>query len=225
MQEKRQTLIADFAIQGRMAYLSHQETLTMFQRAFLRAAIPVAFSGGFNPRPRLSIPLPRSVGTQSTAERICAVLSTDELVDVSAVRSRLSHQLPLDCVLLDVQCIEGKSSFHPCGVRYVFTLSGNLTEEQQRHLAACQRDIETGERIEVQRYLAKKKKHQSFDIFPFVGQLNFCGNQIEVFCRVSQEGSVRIDELMQWFQLEANQLKEPVKRTAIQWEQNYQEQD
>ncbi|MBL7214173.1 MAG: DUF2344 domain-containing protein [Phycisphaerae bacterium] len=223
MQEKRQTLIADFAIQGRLAYLSHQETLTMLQRALLRAEVPVAFSRGFNPRPRLSIPLPRSVGTQSGTERLCAVLLTENPIRAADVSSRFTKQLPADCVLLDVQCVEGKRSFYPSGVRYVFTLLENLDSDRQHYFADCQADIEAGRPIEVQRYRAKKKTQQPFDISPFVEQLCFSENQVEIFCRVSQEGSVRIDELMQWLHLEADQLKEPVKRTEIQWEQNSQE--
>ena len=220
MQEKRQTLIADFAIQGRLAYLSHQETLTMFQRSLLRAGIPVVFSGGFNPRPRLSIALPRSVGTQSRAERICVVLTTDRKIDSEEVKHQLVTQLPKDCDLLEVLCVEGKCSFHAHTVRYVFTLVEMLMGEQSHHLAACQADVEKGRRIEVRRYRAKRKIQEPFDISPYVEKMQFSGNVIDISCRVSQEGTVRIDELMQWLRLEAGQLKEPIHRTEVQWTKN-----
>ena len=220
MQEKRQTLIADFAIQGRLAYLSHQETLTMFQRSLLRAGIPVVFSGGFNPRPRLSIVLPRSVGTQSQAERVCAALTTDRKIDPEKVRQQLAIQLPKDCSLLEILCMEGKCSFHAHRVRYVFALAGALKDDQKDYIATCQANVETGQRIEVKRYRAKQKIQQPFDISPYVEQMQFSGNVIEISCRVSQEGTVRIDELMQWLRLETGQLKEPVHRTEVQWIKN-----
>ena len=220
MQEKRQTLIADFAIQSRLAYLSHQETLTMFQRSLLRAAVPVAFSRGFNPRPRLSIALPRSVGTQSRAERICAVLETDRKIDPEEVKHQLAMQLPKDCGLLEIRCVDGKCSFHAHIVRYVFTLVEMLKGDPKHYLAGCQADVETGQRIEVQRYQAKQKIQKPFDISPYVEQMRFSENVIEVSCRVSQEGTVRIDELMQWLRLEASQLNEPVLRTEVQWIEN-----
>jgi ribosome assembly protein YihI (activator of Der GTPase) len=50
--------------------------------------------------------------------------------------------------------------------------------------------------------------------------LCFSENNIEVSCRVCRDGTVRIDELMQWLGLEAGDLKEPVKRTAVQWMEN-----
>ena len=195
----------------------------MVGRALLRARLPVVFSGGFNPRPRLSIPLPRSVGTQSVAERFCAILSTEQTIDCDEVRSRLVEQLPVDCVLRDVQCVEGKRVCHPRTVRYVFILAENLTPVRREYLSACNKDLQAGRPIIVQRYQAKKKIHRPFDISGFVEELCFSGDRIEVSCRVSREGSVRVDELMQWLHIETEQLKEPVKRTAIQWEHTYQE--
>lgn len=219
MQEKRQTLVADFAVRGRLAYLSHQETLTCLARALLRAGVPVVFSGGFNPRPRVSIPLPRSVGTQSDVERLCAVLSTAQPVDCGAIRLQLGEQLPTGCVLSDVWCVEGKRVFHPSGVCYVFTLAEDLNENRRAFLAQRQKAMKTGQRIEVQRYRARQNIQQPFDISGFVEALQFSQNRVEVCCRVSREGTVRIDELMQWLQLETEQLERPVTRTAIQWEQ------
>jgi radical SAM-linked protein len=168
MQEKRYTLIADFAIEGRLAYLSHQETLTCLARSFLRAELAVAFSKGFNPRPRLSIALPRSVGTQSRAERICAILAEGRDVDPENVKLQLGFQLPEGCHLLAVRCAEGKCSFHAESVRYVFVLTETIKNRLAQHLADCRGDVGTGRRIDVQRYRAKRKIRESFDISPYV---------------------------------------------------------
>jgi radical SAM-linked protein len=225
MPEQRQTLIADFAMQGRLVYLSHQETLTLLGRALLRAGAPVVFSGGFNPRPRISIPLPRSVGTQSVAERCCAVLTSEEAVNCEALGSRLDAQLPEGCTLQDVRCVEGKRTFHPCGVRYEFILAELLAPSLQDHLSVCRHALEAGQPVVVQRYRTKKKTHEPFNISGFVQSLCFLENRIVVSCRVSREGSVRIDELMQWLHLEISDLGEPAKRTEIEWEHEIQEQN
>ncbi len=197
----------------------------MLQRALLRAAVPIAFSGGFNPRPRLSLPLPRSVGTQSVTERFCAVLAADTPPVTAELMQQLSAQLPADCVLLHVECLDGKHTFYPKGVKCVFTLTQTPDERRCRILSDCRAAVDAGERIEVQRYQAKKKSRQPFDISPFVENLSFSGKNIEVSCRVGQAGSVRIDELMQWLRIDVHELNEPVKRTAIQWKNNNQEQN
>ena len=217
MQEKRYTLTADFEIQGRLAYLSHQETLTLFQRAFIRAGVPLAFSSGFNPRPRLSIPLPRSVGCQSSVERICAGLDTDEPLDPSQAWAALQSQLPDDCRIIKMECLSGKAAYHAQTVRYAFILDGPIDAALQEKLTACQEALASGGSIEIQRYRAKKRRTEAFDISGFVKQIEIDEDGVEVACLVSQAGTVRIDELMQWMGLSMQMLKSPVRRTAVEW--------
>lgn len=49
-------------------FISHLDTMRTFQRAMARAQIPVAFSSGFNPSPRIIFGLPISLGFTSTSE-------------------------------------------------------------------------------------------------------------------------------------------------------------
>ena len=65
-------LILTFRIEGNLCYLSHHETVSMLQRALIRAGVRLIYSQGFNPRPRLSLPLPRAVGVRSDCEMLCA---------------------------------------------------------------------------------------------------------------------------------------------------------
>ena len=160
----------------------------------------------------MSIPLARSVGTQSSVERLCAGLSTDLAVDPPAMGRSVQAQLPDGCRIVDVQCVEGKQVFYAAGVNYVFTVSEPL---DRNRLAACQALLAEGGCIEIQRYRAKKRKWETFDLSPFVERLAFTDDRIEVSCRVSQAGTVRVDELMQWMGLSAGMLTEPVRRTTV----------
>ncbi len=192
----------------------------MFQRCLLRTGLSVTFSGGFNPRPRVSIPLARSVGTQSCAERVCAILTSGVEADRPEFLSRLQRQLPDGCTLLDVRCVEGKCTFQPCQAHYVFHLEASVNDEHQQHLIRCQSQLTRGEDIQIQRYRAKKRVYETIDISPFVETIDFSGNMIEIDCHISPKGTVRIDELMRWLAVQPEQLNEPIKRTEIQWKQN-----
>ena len=46
----------------------------MFDRALVRAQIKLKYSEGFNPRPKLSLPLPRSVGVAAEDDLFCVGL-------------------------------------------------------------------------------------------------------------------------------------------------------
>ena len=49
-------------------FISHLDTIRLWQRAVTRANIPLAYSEGFNPHPRILLAAPLSVGITSEAE-------------------------------------------------------------------------------------------------------------------------------------------------------------
>ena len=51
-----------------LRFISHLDTMRLWQRAFKRARMPLAYSEGFNPRPRLSLAAPLQLGMTSEAE-------------------------------------------------------------------------------------------------------------------------------------------------------------
>ena len=53
---------------GRAKYISHLDLMRTFQRAFLRANLPVRHTEGFNPHPHISIVLPLPLGCESRCE-------------------------------------------------------------------------------------------------------------------------------------------------------------
>ena len=220
MQNERYTLVADFAVRGDLAYLSHQETLTLFQRVFARAALPLVYSRGFNPHPHVSIPFPRSVGTCSSGDRLTATVEFESPPSCEELSERIQRHLPSECCLQDLHCVSGKYTFMPRSVRYRFLLTSAVDTTQQSHLQACYDRICEGQAIHIQRYWAKKKRYKQFDISPYVQSLVIHSECIEVVCSVSPAGTVRVDELMQWLNIDMTDLRQPAERTDICWDQN-----
>ena len=54
-----------------MRFLSHAETIRVFQRACVRAGVQIAYSQGFNPHQKMSLVPPRSVGVESNDDLLC----------------------------------------------------------------------------------------------------------------------------------------------------------
>ena len=81
-----------YAKTGRVRFLSHLDLMTLLHRSVMRAGIPIAFSQGFNPHPRISFGPPLSVGMESKAEYFD--METDPLVDLLAVTKNLNNALP-----------------------------------------------------------------------------------------------------------------------------------
>nr|WP_321514080.1 TIGR03960 family B12-binding radical SAM protein [uncultured Pseudodesulfovibrio sp.] len=77
---------------GPAAYLSQLELQAVFERAFRRAGLPMAFSAGFHPMPKLSFGKALPVGVSSNAEWINVFLRQD--FEPTEVIKRLIPNMP-----------------------------------------------------------------------------------------------------------------------------------
>jgi radical SAM-linked protein len=81
-----------FAKLGRVRWTSHRDVARMWERALRRARLPVAYTEGFSPRPKLSFGLALPTGCESEAEYLDVALR--ERVAVEEVTSTFSSLLP-----------------------------------------------------------------------------------------------------------------------------------
>src|SRR6478736_3789560 len=63
-----QRLRVRYAKRGRLRFTSHRDFSRAFERAVFRARIPMAYSSGFNPHPRISYAGASPTGAASEAE-------------------------------------------------------------------------------------------------------------------------------------------------------------
>ncbi len=108
-----------FCKTGRARYISHLDLMRTFQRAFLRAEIPIRHTEGFNPHAFVSIPLPLSVGFSSE----CEIMEFGLLGDVAKedVPWRLTRALPEGITVS--RCYDASRPFKELGyVNYIITL-------------------------------------------------------------------------------------------------------
>jgi hypothetical protein len=61
-------ILFSFSKEGRAVFLSHLALVETFSMAFLRAGIPVLYTAGFNPLPRLDFAAPLSLGINASGE-------------------------------------------------------------------------------------------------------------------------------------------------------------
>jgi radical SAM-linked protein len=81
-----------YAKRGRLRFTSHRDFARAFERALRRAAVPVAYSAGFTPHPKVSYAGAAPTGTASEAEYL--ELGLAERCDPEALRASLDAALP-----------------------------------------------------------------------------------------------------------------------------------
>jgi len=77
---------------GKIRWISHRDVARALERAFRISALPLAFTEGFSPRPRVSFGLALSTGHESDAEYLDVVFA--QPVDLAALPNVLTDALP-----------------------------------------------------------------------------------------------------------------------------------
>lgn len=90
-------------------FLSHLDLMTAMERAFRRAALPLAFSEGFNPHPRVSYASALAVGVTSDAEYLDVQL-TDEKILAAELVERLNKVLPRGLQVIDAVLVTKRTA-------------------------------------------------------------------------------------------------------------------
>ena len=75
-----------------MRYTSHLDTLRAWERTFRRALIPMAYTQGFNPRPRINLSPALPLGFTSECELIDIWITKE--MDVSTITRKIRFTLP-----------------------------------------------------------------------------------------------------------------------------------
>ena len=81
-----------YAKRGRLRFTSHRDFARALERALRRAEVPIAFSAGFSPHPRISYVGAAPTGVSSDAEYLELALS--RTMDSIELRARLDEALP-----------------------------------------------------------------------------------------------------------------------------------
>lgn len=98
----------EYSVGDELRFLSHLDFLRLFIRTFRRAGLPIAYSQGFNPHPKMSFGPPLAVGVTSNSEYLDLELATP--MDILEVVKRLENSLPKGLKIQGAQEIKGKAS-------------------------------------------------------------------------------------------------------------------
>jgi radical SAM-linked protein len=219
-------LLVRLRICGRMRFLSHAEMLRVFQRACVRTraqakkprAWSFAYSCGFNPRMRLSLPLPKSVGLECEGDLACIRIEAPSktAIDPQQFKDELSAQLPKGCELLEVSVAETNAVPVPTGATYVLSLRPEAAVDRLKEKIAQLLGKET---LIVKRPLdAAASRFKEVDVRGFLESVELSGSDVVVRCRVTAAGTIRVDEISELLEIGEDMPAGPVRRTDVRWE-------
>jgi radical SAM family uncharacterized protein/radical SAM-linked protein len=106
-QERQQRFRVWFGKVGDMALVGHLDLLRLFDRVVRRADLPISFTGGFHPSPRISLANALPLGVTSTGEIVDFELTKS--MDVDDFQAKLVAKLPENIPIYKVEAIDVKA--------------------------------------------------------------------------------------------------------------------
>ncbi|CAG0973778.1 hypothetical protein ARNL5_01904 [Anaerolineae bacterium] len=93
-----------FSKQGALRYTGHLDLHRLWERAMRRASLPISYSQGFHPQPKISLAAALPLGFASLSEVLDVRLN--EEIPVENISSRLKDNLPADIRILNIESVE-----------------------------------------------------------------------------------------------------------------------
>jgi len=178
-----------FSKDGLLRFLSHLDLLRLWQRALRRAGLPVAYSRGFNPHPRLSFASALPVGIASRAEY--ADLEFREEISAGDIE-RLKSALPSGIDIVRWRRVPARAPSLMSLVRACLWTVPLPAGDLNRHLERLQLSDELPVRRKT------KKGEKIIDIKPHIYSLEADGKgkRLEMLLACGSEGSAKPVEVL-----------------------------
>ncbi len=161
-EDRLQRMRIVYAVGEAVKYISHLDLLRAWERILRRAELPLAYSHGYNPHPRLVIAMPLPVGCTGAHEVIDAYFY--EPVTATELSQMLDGQLPQGLVVVAAAEVDLRGPAMPSAIthaEYRIALQG----VEYADVAERVRDFVARERVQV------TFRRKTFDLRPLVGRL------------------------------------------------------
>lgn len=200
-----------YAIEGDLRFISHHDTVRLFERAFARAELPAKRSAGFNPRPRLSLPLPRSVGIASRAELL--IVELDGPLDAAEAMRRMAAQMPGGLQILDAFALANDATHVPLSVTYVMRLADSEVADVAVRAAAFAAEA----RIDVERRDIKSGRTRPVNVREFVREIGVADGRLVWTQSTGAGGTAKPGEVLQALGFESRGDLHRLERTRVEY--------
>lgn len=208
--ESKQRLRIIFTKGEEVKYISHLDLMRLWERALRRANIPLLYSKGYNPRPRISIAAPLAVGFTGRREVMDLIL--ERITSPLDFGTSVKKQLPPGITLVEVEEVYPALPSLQSQVRsadYRIIVEACLPEDdvQEKLLALLQREK-----------IPRQRRGKEYDLRPLVQEL-WLEEQTEreyvlgMRLRTGEGGTGRPDEVLA--ELHLSESVRAVQRTRL----------
>ena len=177
------TLRVKFHKIGNLQYISHLDLVRTMMKVIVRAKLPLWYTEGFNPKPKLAFAAPLSIGTESVSEFMDIRLT--EKMDPNDAVSALNANMTSEMQALCAYYPEEKMT----ALRWLsYEITMNTSGASEELAEKCRKALAEDELLVMKK---TKSGEAMVNIKPLVktAEVNFDGEKICVNCVLSADSS------------------------------------
>ena len=204
-----------FAVEGDVRFLSHLDVLRAIERIAARAGLPLRYSRGFNPRPKISVPHPRPVGVATRRDLL--VLSLDRDLDPQVLLEGMNQHAPGGMTFFEAERLEAGKTPRVWKTRYELRVrAGRAADVKDRLGRLRQLDSWPVERLTRAGGRRTQWKPKRIDIKPLVDTVEIEGDVLRMALVRGDDLWARPGEVLRLLRLEEDLAA--LVRTMVEYE-------
>ena len=188
-----------FSKTGALRYIGHLDLNTIWERAARRAELPLAYTHGFHPQPKMNFASALPLGFSSRCEMVDVWFNID--VDPSTLSSQLQTMMPAGISILNIQSVDERA---PALQNQI------LSAEYEVHVTEALDKVHLEQKInEVMdsASLPRQRRGKSYDLRPLIEKLELAAEH-QICMRLSaREGATgRPEEVLSVLEIPIEQV-------------------
>ena len=178
-----------FSKTGPLKYIGHLDLQSLWERAARRAGLPLAYTQGFHPQPKINHASPLPLGFSSRCEVVDLRLNRD--VEITELPARLQAAMPAGLAILKVEVVDDHGPALPTqllAAEYEATLTGDLDvpDLKRKMIELLARPT-----------LARVRRDKKYDLRPLIEDLRLVSETTVSMRLAAREGATgRPDEVL-----------------------------
>ena len=172
-----------FVKQGALRYTGHLDLHKLWERAARRAELPLAYSQGFHPQPKMNMAAALPLGFSSRCEVMDMKLEQD--IPLESLPTRLNSTLPSGLQVVDIEQVDERA---PALQTQVVSAEYEITFTETVDGSELKRKVDS---VIESRSIPRERRGKMYDLRPLIEEISLTppplpeGQKVRVFMRLA----------------------------------------
>ena len=188
-----------FSKTGALRYIGHLDLNTIWERAARRAELPLAYTQGFHPQPKMKFASALPLGFSSRCEMVDLWINED--VDLSSLSTQLQNTMPAGIGILSIQSVDERAPALQTRI---------LSAEYEVHVTEAMDKVHLKQKMDdvmASASLPRQRRGKSYDLRPLIEKLELAAeNQIRMRLSAREGATGRPEEVLSVLEIPIEQV-------------------